>query len=186
MTELFREAGGTAGTLRDVDRAAAAGDSAARDVLHRGAEALGVALGSFANVFDPDLVVIGGGVAGLGQWWLDRVRTAARATTIPAVGDLRIEVSTVGAAAVAVGAVSAARSLAAVPVEAEADGTITAANGTVTAAGGSTAAPSAPVPSLPVPSHPAPGVPAAGSPVASLPMPSLPVPVNPAGTGGIS
>jgi glucokinase len=46
-----------------VHRAAEAGDRIARDTLRRAGSYLGVAVAGFINVFNPELVVIGGGVA---------------------------------------------------------------------------------------------------------------------------
>ncbi|WP_051479236.1 ROK family protein [Arthrobacter sp. H5] len=109
MTERYRELGRAAETLRDVAHAASTGDVAAHAVLDQGADALGAGLGSIANVLDPDVIVLGGGVARLGARWLERVRTAANAVTIPAIGQLRIEESMLGNAAVAVGASCTAR-----------------------------------------------------------------------------
>ena len=40
---------------------------------------LGVALASFANIFDPDVIVIGGGVAAAGELLLGPARRRARA-----------------------------------------------------------------------------------------------------------
>lgn len=111
MTEIYRKGGGTAETLRDVARAAAAGDDSARAVLDHGADALGSILGSVANMVDPDVVVMGGGMTGLGAEWLERVRAAAHATTIPAIGRIRIEASTLGGKSAAIGAACAARDL---------------------------------------------------------------------------
>lgn len=104
MTKSYGELGGTAETLRDVAQAASTGDDTALGVLEQGADALGASLASLANVLDPGVIVLGGGVTLLGAWWLARVRAAAKAVSIPALGQLRIEESMVGRAAVAIGA----------------------------------------------------------------------------------
>lgn len=109
MTEAFRRLGGTATTLAEVAAAAERGDKKALQVLADGADAVGLAVGSIANVIDPDVVVIGGGVTNLGSSWIDRVREAAHTTTIPALGDLRIEQALLGSTAVAIGAAYEAR-----------------------------------------------------------------------------
>ena len=102
-------ADGSADDLRAVADAAARGDALARGILEAGAEAVGCAIGSVANLIDPELIVIGGGVTGLGAGWLDRVRRAAARTTIPVIGTLRIESGLLGAAAVNIGAARLAR-----------------------------------------------------------------------------
>lgn len=50
-----------------VAKAAEQGDYAARALLDRAGRALGAAMGSFVNMFDPEMIVIGGGVAALGE-----------------------------------------------------------------------------------------------------------------------
>ena len=104
MTDAYRHAGGSADDLRAVAAAANRGDALARGILEAGADAVGFAIGSVANVLDPELIVIGGGVTGLGSGWLARVRSAAGRTTIPVIGVLRIESGVLGAAAVVIGA----------------------------------------------------------------------------------
>jgi glucokinase len=104
MTRAGRRAGLVVDDLQAIAILAAAGDSVAVRVLDGGARALGLALGSLANVLDPELVVIGGGVAGLGDAWLELVRRAAHETTIPVIGAVRIERGSLGDDAVAVGA----------------------------------------------------------------------------------
>lgn len=50
-----------------VAEAAQQGDPAARLILDRAGRALGGAMGAFVNIFDPEMIVIGGGVAALGE-----------------------------------------------------------------------------------------------------------------------
>ena len=50
-------------TSRDVDRAAAAGDPAAWEILARAAHNLAIGLADFINIFNPQLFVVGGGAA---------------------------------------------------------------------------------------------------------------------------
>jgi glucokinase len=71
----LREAsGGKAITPRDVIAAAADGDAAAIAILVRAGRALAAATGSFINTFNPELIVIGGGL-GVGD---SHILTAAR------------------------------------------------------------------------------------------------------------
>lgn len=59
--------------------AVAASDPVALREVHRAAHYLGLGLGSLVNVFGPELVIIGGGVAGaLGGPFIDLIRASAR------------------------------------------------------------------------------------------------------------
>jgi len=63
----------------DLAEAVAAKDLVALKEVQRAAHFLGIGLGSLINMFGPELVIIGGGVAGaLGEPYVDLVRTAAR------------------------------------------------------------------------------------------------------------
>jgi len=59
--------GGRFGTTHDLIRACAEGDAAAREVWHRSLRALAAALVSFGNVLDPEVVILGGGIAQAGE-----------------------------------------------------------------------------------------------------------------------
>ncbi|MGH2533724.1 MAG: ROK family protein [Thermomicrobiales bacterium] len=61
-------------TASAVARAAMAGDAAARSILERSGIALGAAIGGFINIFNPDLVVIGGGLVAVGDLVLEPAR----------------------------------------------------------------------------------------------------------------
>jgi glucokinase len=63
----------------DLAAAVAVGDAVAVRETHRAAHFLGIGLGGLMNVLGPELVIVGGGVAGaLGDPWVDWVRLAAR------------------------------------------------------------------------------------------------------------
>lgn len=64
MRELAGEGPIHAGIVAE---AARRGDMAAVGLLDRAGRALGAAMGSFINMFDPEMIVIGGGVATLGE-----------------------------------------------------------------------------------------------------------------------
>ncbi len=89
-----------AGRLKsgDLADAVAAGDHVAVKEVRRAAKYLGLALGSLINVLGPELVIIGGGVAGaLGGPWVDQVRDAARTQAlVDPVGKIRIEPAALG------------------------------------------------------------------------------------------
>jgi len=85
---------------------AKAGDAGARAALARIGESLGAAIGSLVNVFDPDLIVIGGGFgAAAGELVLGPAREAARREAMsPADEMLRIVPAELGSEAGLVGA----------------------------------------------------------------------------------
>ena len=79
------ERGQRAVTGREVAELAAAGDALARQILLRGAWALGVGLGNAANLLNPQLFILGGGVTNAGEFWWTAVRQAARQTALPQI-----------------------------------------------------------------------------------------------------
>lgn len=72
-------------TAADVGAAAAAGDSLAMGVLAEAGRWLGIGLANVINILNPDLVIIGGGVAAAGELLLGPARreVAARAMPVP-------------------------------------------------------------------------------------------------------
>jgi glucokinase len=68
-----------------LSQAAAEGDLLAQKYLDRSAEALGVAIGNSANLINPQLFVLGGGVTKAGEGWWQGVRAAARQTALPEI-----------------------------------------------------------------------------------------------------
>ena len=84
LAELRAENGTISGPA--VSRLVLAGDPGATEALRRVATALGEACGGFQAVLDPELFVIGGGVAQLGEDLLAPVRLAYE-TSLPGYGD---------------------------------------------------------------------------------------------------
>jgi glucokinase len=78
---------GEPGTLtgKQVAEAAEAGDTLAREVLVRGARALGAGIGNAANLVNPARFILGGGVTKSGDLWWSAVSETARATALPEV-----------------------------------------------------------------------------------------------------
>lgn len=80
----------------DVTKAAGAGDGAAIALLHRGAVAIGGSLAGLVNAYNPDLLIIGGGVARARAHVLAAIREEVYRRSLPtATRDLRIELSEV-------------------------------------------------------------------------------------------
>jgi glucokinase len=107
IAERAREAGVAAETATDVAAAARAGDDLAARVWDETCEALASGVTSLVNAFDPEVVVIGGGVSREGEHLLGPVREQVHAQAMGGarVGVVRAElgdaVGVVGAAAVA-------------------------------------------------------------------------------------
>ncbi|MFD4256790.1 ROK family protein [Streptomyces sp. NPDC058534] len=72
ITALYeRRSGRGADRLETVVRRAESGDAFAAEAIETGARAAGRVLGGLANAFGPDAVVVGGGVAGIGErYWV--------------------------------------------------------------------------------------------------------------------
>ena len=96
---MLEMAGGDTSRIssRIVFQAAAAGDAIANEVLNTGIRYLGVALGGLLNVFDPDVLVLGGGVAHALEPHWDRLLDAVRAHALPRYSDsVPIALTTLG------------------------------------------------------------------------------------------
>lgn len=91
------------------------GDAAAREVLALIGERLGVAIASYVNIFNPEMVVVGGGVMAAGEMLLGPARAEVRRRALPPSRDVvRIvaaefghEAGMVGAAALALDGLAA-------------------------------------------------------------------------------
>jgi glucokinase len=66
--------------------AARAGDASALEAIHILGERLGVGIANAINTFDPEQVVIGGGVSAAGELLLEPARAVARRFVLPGVG----------------------------------------------------------------------------------------------------
>ena len=63
---IGERSGGQFATTHDLVAAVAAGDADAREIWMRSVRALACAIGSFGNILDPEIAVIGGGIARAG------------------------------------------------------------------------------------------------------------------------
>jgi glucokinase len=84
---LLRLAGGDPAKITGqlLGEAARQGDELARQVIERGASALGVGIGNTANLVNPQRFVLGGGVTKAGPLFWETVQLTARATALPEV-----------------------------------------------------------------------------------------------------
>jgi glucokinase-like ROK family protein len=92
-------------TAKDVAAAARRGDLIAQQILARAGSHLGVALAGVVNVFNPSVLVVGGGVAQTGDLFLEPVRDAIQRRSLPAAAHtVRIVTGLLGRRSVSLGA----------------------------------------------------------------------------------
>jgi len=92
-----------------VTEAALAGDATARGVFDLVGSRLGVALTSFANIFEPEVFVIGGGVIAAGDLLLDPARRELEARALPPMKRIPVIPAELGSDAGMIGAAAMAR-----------------------------------------------------------------------------
>lgn len=80
------------------------GDAIAIQAVGRGAAAAGQAVGGLANILDPEVVVVSGGLADAGAPWWRPMERALRAELLPALAGLPVLPAKLGNAAAIVGA----------------------------------------------------------------------------------
>jgi glucokinase len=94
---------------RAVTEAALSGDADARAVFELIGRRLGVALTSFANIFEPEVIVIGGGVIGAGDLLLEPARRELQARALPPMNRTPVLAAELGSDAGMIGAAAMAR-----------------------------------------------------------------------------
>jgi glucokinase len=92
-----------------VTEAAMNGDAPARGVFELVGKRLGVALTSFANIFEPEVIVIGGGVIAAGDLLLDPARRELETRALPPMNRTRVVAAELGSDAGMIGAAAMAR-----------------------------------------------------------------------------
>ncbi|MGD9891781.1 MAG: ROK family protein [Dehalococcoidia bacterium] len=111
-TSIARYAGRNGVAAEHVAQAAADGDPVARAIIGRAAHALGLGLADIVNIFNPDLIVIGGGTAQIGPPLLDPAMETMRANAFAGpVAHVRVVPAALGGRAAAMGALALARAL---------------------------------------------------------------------------
>jgi glucokinase len=94
---------------RAVTEAAQEGDRTAIGVFDLIGSRLGVALAGFANIFEPDVIVIGGGVIAAGELLLEPARTEMQARALPPMNRTPVVPAELGEDAGMIGAAAMAR-----------------------------------------------------------------------------
>jgi glucokinase len=92
-----------------VTEAALDGDAAARGVFDLVGSRLGVALTSFANIFEPEVFVIGGGAIAAGDLLLDPARRTLEQRALPPMKRIPVAAAELGPDAGMIGAAAMAR-----------------------------------------------------------------------------
>ncbi|MBO1266590.1 ROK family transcriptional regulator [Arthrobacter cavernae] len=92
-------------TPQDIVRNCLAGDNATQRIVDDAGLAVGRALGNVANLINPEVIVVGGPLAGLGDLLLDPIRRGLVRHAVPVVGETtHLAMSSLGARAEALGA----------------------------------------------------------------------------------
>jgi glucokinase-like ROK family protein len=93
-------------SVRDVAAAASRGDLLAQQILAKAGTHIGIAIAGLINLFNPSMIVVGGGVARTGDLLLEPVRQAVESRSMPAsVRAVRITTAMLGKRSSAMGAV---------------------------------------------------------------------------------
>ena len=93
---------------KTVTELAIKGDKLAREVVAEAGRHLGVALASLANIFDPDVIVIGGGVSVVGDLLLEPAREELRSRALDPMNKALVKLAELGADAGMIGAAAMA------------------------------------------------------------------------------
>lgn len=93
---------------RLVTELAISGDRAAVEVVASVGRRLGVALSSFANIFEPDVIVIGGGASAAGELLLGPAREELRSRALAPMNETEVVVASLGPDAGMIGAAALA------------------------------------------------------------------------------
>jgi glucokinase len=83
-----------------------AGEEAVIDLVNRAADFLGIGMANYVNIFNPELIVLGGGlIEKLGRAFVDRAEAAMRANGMPVLlDDVEVKIAELGDDTVIVGA----------------------------------------------------------------------------------
>ncbi len=96
-------------TAKDVALMAQRGDLVSQQIMEKAGENLGIAIAGLINIFNPDMVIVGGGVAQTGDLLLEPVRETVKKRSVLAVAtQVRITTAVLGRRSTSMGAVAQA------------------------------------------------------------------------------
>lgn len=104
MTRWFNERGGSASDARDLENQALCGDTLAHTVLAEAATATGEIIAGLVNSFDPDIAILGGGLAGAGDLYWEPLRAGYANQLMTPLADTPLVPATLGSSAALIGA----------------------------------------------------------------------------------
>ncbi len=104
LARRYGEWSGETVDAREVARRANAGDALAVRAIEDAARCLGRALAGILTVFDPEVVIVGGGVAAIGPLWWEPLVATCRAETIDVLAGVPIVAAQLGGSAALLGA----------------------------------------------------------------------------------
>lgn len=107
--EYARRTGREGPDLREIAVRARSGDATAAAVIAEGGAAVGEVVAGLLNVLDPDVVVVGGGVAEIGDLWWGGLRHACAAGVLPVLAATPVLPAACGGDAPLLGAAVMAR-----------------------------------------------------------------------------
>ena len=100
-------------TAREVAQAARKGDLVAQQIMAEAGSYLGIAIASLVNLFNPGLVVVGGGVAQIGDLLLDPIRKSIQERSLRSAAQaVRVSAALLGRRSSSMGAVVQALNIA--------------------------------------------------------------------------
>ena len=100
-------------SAKSVARAAQRGDLISQKIMEKAGENLGIALAGLVNIFNPDMIVVGGGVAQIGDLFLEPIRKTVKERSTPAATtNVRITAALLGKRSSSTGAIVQALSVA--------------------------------------------------------------------------
>ena len=90
--------------IKEIADLAKGGDDQAWQIIQNGAEYLGTGIATLVNLFNPDVVIIGGGAANIGAPYFEKIRQVASTHALPTVAGTPILPALLGTKANLVGA----------------------------------------------------------------------------------
>ncbi|WEO75977.1 ROK family protein [Cryobacterium sp. SO2] len=106
LDAYLRHGGSPVRNTQEIFARADAGDTLAAEIIDVAASALGRALGGLINSVDPDIVIVGGGLAAAGPRWWTVMESHARAEALGLLAGCHIVPTRLGADSAIVGAAS--------------------------------------------------------------------------------